>query len=213
MTLAILLATSVGTRGNRKLRMAVGLGVMAIVTWQLATVDLYTSKFWIASALGTWGIGAGLVIGPALMTIFEALPIDETMMLAGVFNIMRSLPAYLATVTLMTLWTQLTDAQFDTLRQNVRYNRPIVSETYSATRQHFTSQGSGLDESVKQSQALAAKWTHANARAFALEDVLYDLALITAVGLIPVLLVRRSNTLIHRRRQSSPAKNLTPTVA
>ena len=72
-----------------------------------------------AGVLAAWGLGAGLVIGPALMTIFEALPIDETMMLAGVFNIMRSLPAFIATVMLMTLWTQSTDAQFDTLRQNV----------------------------------------------------------------------------------------------
>jgi hypothetical protein len=213
MPLAILLGLGVGTDSNRKWRMFLGLGVMAIVTWQIATVDIYTSKFWLAGMLGAWGLGAGLVIGPALMTIFEALPIDETMMLAGVFNIMRSIPAYVATVTLMTLWTQSTDAQFDTLRQNIRCNRPVVSESFGASQQHFREQGSPRDESVRQSQALAAKWTHANARAFALQEVLCDLAIFTAVGLIPVLLVRRLHAATQRRVQPSPARKPQPAIA
>jgi MFS transporter, DHA2 family, multidrug resistance protein len=193
--------------------MFLGLGVMAIVTWQIATVDVYTSKFWLSGVLAAWGLGAGLVIGPALMTIFEGLPIDETTMLAGVFNIMRSIPAFIATVTLMTLWTQSTDAQFDTLRQNIRYNRPVVSESYGASQQHFTEHGSPHDESVRQSQALAAKWTHANARAFALQEVLRVLAIFTAMGLIPVILLRRPHAATERRMQRSPARKPRPATA
>ncbi len=201
MLISILLGITVGVRANRKHRMAVGLVIMAAATWQLASIDLYTSKYWLASMFAIWGLGAGVVIGPALMTIFEGLPPDETTMLAGVFNIMRSIPVYIATISLMTLWTQTTDAQFDMLRQNIRNNRPIVSESSEAVRQHFTNQGSPREDSIKQSQALAVKWTNSNARAFALQDVLCVLTMITLCGLVPVLLVGRRNAGIGWRQR------------
>ena len=39
---------------TRKLRIFAGMAVMALVTWRLEAVDLYTSKFWIAGWLGLW---------------------------------------------------------------------------------------------------------------------------------------------------------------
>jgi hypothetical protein len=174
--------------------MFTGLSVMVIATWQFTALDLYTSKFWISGVLSAWGAGCGLVIGPALFTIFEGLNLDETMTLAGVFNIFRSIPAYIATVTLVTFWMQATDAHFDTLRQSVQYNVPIVSQSYVDSQQRFVTRGSPHDQSVAQSHALISKWTHANARAFALQDVLRDLAFFTAAGLVAVCFVRRPDT-------------------
>ena len=190
MLAANLFGILLGEESNRRVRMFVGLTIMILSTWHLTVLDLYTSKFWLAGVLGVWGCGAGLVVGPALATIFGGLTIDETTTLAGIFNICRALPGYMATIALVTLWTQSTDAHFDTLRQNVRFNRPIVSSTYDSTQSRFIDRGSSRDQSLDQSHALVAKWTHANARAFALEDVLGDLALITSPALICVLLVR-----------------------
>src|SRR5262249_55222597 len=95
MIASILLGIAVGRARNRPLRMFTGLSVMVLATWQLGVLDLYTSKFWLAGVLAVWGTGAGLVIGPTLFTIFEGLAVDETMTLAGVFNIFRSIPAYI----------------------------------------------------------------------------------------------------------------------
>ena len=142
-----------------------------------------------AAMLSVWGLGAGLMIGPALVTIFEGLSLDEALVLAGVFNISRALPAFAAAVILGTMWSRSTDAQFDNLRQNVEYNRPIVTQSYSAAQQYFVAHGSGQEISIKQSHALVAHWTHANAKVFALEEVLRYLAMITAVGLIVALLL------------------------
>ena len=191
MIASILLGIAVGRAGNRRLRMFSGLSVMVLATWQLAVLDLYTSKFWLAGMLAAWGAGAGLVIGPALFTIFEGLALDETITLAGVFNIFRSIPAYIATVTLVTFWAQASDAHFDTLRQNVQFNRPVVSESYESSQERFVARGSPHDQSIAQSHALVARWTHANARAFALQDVLRDLAILTAAGMVFVCLIRR----------------------
>jgi hypothetical protein len=191
MIVSILLGIAIGRADNRRLRMFAGLSVMVLATWQLAMLDLYTSKFWLSGVLAAWGAGAGLVIGPALFTIFEGLALDETVTLAGVFNIFRSIPAYIATVTLVTFWTQATDARFDTLRQNVQFNRPVASESYQTSQDRFIARGSPHDQSIAQSQALVGRWTHANARAFALQDVLRDLSILTTAGLVAVCLVRR----------------------
>ena len=190
MVFSIGVGAVIGSETNRRLRMFAGLVVMLLCTWQLTVLDLYTSKFWLAAVLGLWGCGAGLVIEPTLSTIFAGLSMDDTMTLAGVFNICRALPAYIALVSLTTLWTQSTDAHFDTLRQNVRFNRPVVSTSYNTADQRFIDRGSPHDQSEKQSHALISQWTHANARAFALEDVMKDLALLLVPGLVAVCLVR-----------------------
>jgi MFS transporter, DHA2 family, multidrug resistance protein len=186
---AVLAGIAVATPENRKLRILAGFALMSLVTWQLTAVDLYTSKCLMAAMLSVWGLGAGLMIGPALVTIFEGLSLDEALVLAGVFNISRALPAFAAAVILGTMWTRSTDAQFDTLRQNVEYNRPIVAQSYSAAQQYFVARGSGRETSIKQSHALVGQWTHANAKAFALEEVFRYLAMITAAGLIAALLL------------------------
>jgi DHA2 family multidrug resistance protein len=185
------LGMSVGSQHNRRLRMAVGLAVMIVATWQFTALDMYTSKFWIATVLGVWGCGAGLVFGPALMTIFGGLSTDETMNLSGLFNITRALPAYIATMALSTYWTQATDTQFDTLRQNVRTNRPVVSQTYDDAQTRFVVHGSAHEVAAKQSHALVAGWTHANSQAFALDRVFRNLAWLTVPALVLLAFVRK----------------------
>ncbi len=130
--------------------MFVGLAVMSAATWQFFLLDMYTSKFWMAAVMGVWGLGAGLVIAPALRIMFEFLPLEEAVTLAGVFNILRALPAYIVTVTLVTFWTQGTDIQFDTLRQTVQYNVPVAQASYRSAAERFAIRGSAHSESEKQ---------------------------------------------------------------
>ncbi|HEY2827670.1 MAG TPA: MFS transporter [Pirellulales bacterium] len=208
MPLTIVLGVLFGKVHNTRLRMFAGLAVMSLATWQFMLLDMYTSKFWMAAIMGVWGLGAGLVIGPALLMIFKDLPLEDAVTLAGVFNICRALPAYIVTITLVTLWTQNTDIQFDNLRQTVRYNVPIVEASYTSARQHFVARGSAHDESAKQAQALMGQWTQVNSRAFALEDVLRDLAIVTALALAAVVAMGRLGSM----RQSKRAANATLTA-
>lgn len=198
MPISIVLGVMFGDVRNGKLRMFVGLAVMSLATWQFMLLDMYTSKFWMAAIMGVWGLGAGLVIGPALLTIFEDLPLEDAITLARVFNICRALPAYVITITMVTLWTQNTDIQFDNLRQTVQYNVPIVEASYTAAQQHFVLHGSAHDESAKQAQAMIGGWTQVNSRAFALEDVMRDLAIFSGVALVAVVLMQRSTTARNR---------------
>jgi DHA2 family multidrug resistance protein len=179
-----------GTNRNRKVRLALGLLLMTGGTALLASVDLYTAKELQAAYVAVWGAGAGLVVGPALLTAFEGLTTEQTLRTAGIFNILRSLPAFAVGAILTVLLTRQTDAQFDVLRQNIRYNRPIVEEAYHRPERHYTDRGSPQAVVGKQAQATLGKWVHANSRVFALQGIFQYLALVPAAGLVLVLLIR-----------------------
>jgi EmrB/QacA subfamily drug resistance transporter len=189
MSVALPAGTLWGTDGNRKARMFLGLALMALATGLLSVLDLYTARGWQAVHLAIWGAGAGLVVGPALLTTFEGLSTEQALRTAGVFNILRSLPVLVAAGTLGTLLTRQADAQFDVLRQTIRYNRPVVTRTLRGSEKYLLLQGSNRALAGKQAHAALGQWVHANARAFALQGVLRLLALVPAAGLVLVLLV------------------------
>lgn len=201
MTAAILGGIAIGTNRNRRPRMLLGLAVMIVATWQFASIDLYTSKEWQAVWWGVWGAGAGLIVGPVMLTAFEDLTPEQTLKTAGSFNIMRALPAYIAGSLLVTLHTQHSDAQFDVLRQNIRFNRPVVEDAFRQPEHYFTDKGSGRTEGGRQAHALLGKWLRANARAFAYQNVLQWLAVLTAVGVLLLFF-------IHPPGEDSPAEDL-----
>lgn len=191
MLVGICAGILVGRAGNRRLRITIGLAAMTAATWRLGRVDLFTSKDWIAVVMAAWGLGAGLVVGPALLTIFARLSLTQAVQMAGVFNILRALPAFVAAAALSTMWVRTTDGYFDTLRQTVQANEPIVDQTHAHAARQFRRQGSSPSLSHDQAQATTRQWTHANARAFALQTTLRQLALLTAVALpLPWLLPR-----------------------
>lgn len=189
MIVALLVGVRFGTDANRRWRMFAGLALMAITTWQLGIVDVYTAKTLQAAILALWGVGAGLVCGPALLTTFEGMSNEQTLDTAGVFNIARSLPAFIVGALLVTLLARHTDENFDWLRLNIRDNRPIVEQTLRDGRSHMVAQGSAHTVAVKQSHALLGKWVKANARAYAFQDAFRLLALAPCMGMFFVLVV------------------------
>jgi hypothetical protein len=102
-----------------------------------------------------------------------------------------------ATVVLATLWVQTTDNNFDNMRQRVDHNVPIAAASFKQAERYFQAKGSSPLHSQDQAHALMRQWTHSNARVFALQTVLRELAMVTAVALPLALLVRR--------RKSAPA--------
>jgi len=179
---------------NRRLRIGWGLALMAAATWQLAAVDLYTDKYWLAVLFAVWGTGVGLAVGPLLAVIFDGLTPAETLQGAGLFNIGRALPAFAVAACLVTLLTRDTDHHFDRLRQRITYNRPEVQRTEARTASYFADRGSGSPTDVQQSRIFMGRWVQANARAYAFQYVLTILALLTASAVLLVPLIARAGT-------------------
>lgn len=177
-------------RGGRA-RMLVGFAVMAMATGLLANVDLYTDKRWLAAFLGLWGAGAGLAIVPVMRTIFDGLTDVQTLHCAGIYNMMRMLPEYIALSLLATLLVQGSDVQFNRLRQDITYNRPQVERTNAHLDRHFSERGSSRAVSQQQARALLGRWVHVNARAYAFQQVLAYLALATAGAVLVICVVAR----------------------
>lgn len=202
MLLSIVVGIVVGHLGNRRARMAIGLTAMAVATWLLGEVDVFTAREWAASCVALWGAGAGLVVGPALVTTFAGLSNEQTLRTAGVFNVLRSLPVFLVGGLLTTFLTQRTDAHFDYLRQTVRPNQPVVADAIRRSQSHFVRQGASTLHTTPQAHATLGRWAQANARAAAFRDVFRGLALIPAVGLLLVTLVNAAER-IRREHGSS----------
>jgi DHA2 family multidrug resistance protein len=189
MLLGILAGIAVGNDGNRRLRMGWGLAIMCVAVALLASVDVYTARGWQAACAALWGLGAGLVAGPALLTTFEGLSDEEILRTAGLFNVCRSIPVFIVGGVLGVVLTQRTDAHFDYLRQTVQYNQPAVAETLRNAEGHFVERGYPAGTAARQAHATLGMWTRANARANAVRDVLLLLALAPALGLVLVLFV------------------------
>ncbi len=190
MLLALTAGIAWGNDNNRKLRMFLGLAIMTVATWRFSVVDVYTARSWQAWGMALWGMGAGLVFGPALLTAFEGLSNEQTLQTAGVFNIMRALPIFVVGGLLGTMLTQRTDVNFAWLREDIQPEHPVVSQALRTPQRHMIQRGSGQTMSTHQAHAALGKWVHANARAFAMRDVFQLLSLVPALGLFLVLLVR-----------------------
>jgi len=206
MLCTMLIGARWGRDRDRKARMFLGMAGMTALTWYIgAHVDLYWSKIPLAVAFALWAGFAGFVVGPAMLTIFHGLAPSRLAYAAGVFNIMRTLPAFAVGCMLVVLLTRQSDFNFDRLRQDITYNRPLVTETYGRMEAHFARHGSGRVLQKRQAQALMVKWVHVNAQAFGFRTVLKYLALITASGPVLILFLHPPPTLVRERQEEKKA--------
>ena len=193
-----------GRDWNRKARMFGGMAVMVLMTWYMgANVDLYWSKYQLALAFALWAGGAGFVMGPGMLTIFYGLPPSRLAHAAGVFNIMRTLPAFVMGALLVVFLTRWSDYNFDRMRLDITDNRPAVSETVKRVAKHFEGRSRGLSNGRKQAKAFMTKWVHKNARGFAFQTTLVYLALITAIGPVLVLFLHSPATIMENRKETA----------
>jgi MFS family permease len=176
-----------GAWGKRRLRLVLGLGIMALTTWRVAAVDLYVERGWIALQLALWSFGAGLATVPAMQAVFEGLSTEETFSQAGIFNLNRFLPAFVVGAALATLLSRRTDAELDRLRLNVTHNRPVIQHTIQHLRGELSAHNGLPNGPARQARAALTRWVRANARGFAVQTVLGYLALLTGAGVVLAL--------------------------
>jgi MFS family permease len=189
MLASLLAALCLGRPSDAKPRLLAGLGVMALATWRLAAVDLYTPAYQLALVLAAWGAGVGLATVPAMAGLFEGLAPAQVFLQTGIFNLNRFGPAAVVGMLLVTLVARNADAELDRLRLKVTHNRPAAGLAMAQLeRDVHTRSGLGNAPAVQARVGLGG-WVRANARVFALQTVLRYLALLTAGGLVVALAV------------------------
>jgi MFS family permease len=191
MLAGVLLSGWLSRWANRKVRLFAGLAVMAAGVWWLSSVDLYSDGGWVAMVLVVWGLGVGVATAPAMAGLFDGLAPGQVFLQTGIFNLNRFAPASVMVLLFAALLARGTDAQFDRLRTAVTHNRPAVSEAVRHVEGDLHAHTGLTNGSAAQARAVLGKWVKANARVFALQTVLRYLAMLTAGGLVLVVVMPR----------------------
>jgi len=180
MLLALFLTARYGTRSNRKFRLVLGMIGMAVCTWQLAGIDLFTDKRWLAAVLAVWAGCAGLAGSPVVCINFDSLTPKQVAASASIKNVMRVLPTMVG-VGVLTVFTDLRAAAiFDRERQTLEANRPPAADVSAWIQQQVAPFSARPADLPAQADHVIDGWVMANARVWATQAVLGYFALIAA---------------------------------
>ena len=173
-----------GTRADRKARLIVGLMGMAVGTWLLSSLDLYTDKFWTGAITAAWAAAVGLVASPLICISQEEMTPEQVASSAGIKNLMLFLPAFVGNNLLGIFIERRGDSHFDAMRQSMVPNRPPLEDVRLGLVDYFTFQGLGPQEASAQAIGLLSRFTHDYATVFAYQSGFQFLALIAASAVV-----------------------------
>ena len=187
MGTSLLLTARLGTRANRKPRLVIGLSGMAVGTWLLSGVDLYTDKRWICAVTAGWAAAAGLVASPLICISQEDMTPQQVASSASIKNLMLVLPAFVGNNLAGIFMERRTDSHFDAIRQTLMPNRPPVGDVLQQLVDYYTLQGLGPAEADRQARALIAGFARDYAAVFAYQSAFQVLALVMVVAIVLAL--------------------------
>lgn len=190
MLLALLFTTQFGTRANRKLRLVLGMLGLAICTWHLAKIDLFTDKRWLAVVLAIWAGCAGVAGSPVVCMMFDGLTRVQVAASASIKNAMRVLPSMVG-VGLLAVFTDLrSTGLFDLERQTIEPNRPPSGDVAMQIRDRIAPFSTRPSDLPAQADHVLSGWVRANATVWATQAILGYFSLIAAGAAVLSLFLR-----------------------
>jgi EmrB/QacA subfamily drug resistance transporter len=180
-----------GTRANRRARLVLGLTMMAVGTWLLSSVDLFTDKRWLAAVVALWACGAGLMASPVICTPLEGLDPQQVASSASIKNLGRVLPSFVGGGLISVLIERRTDARFDSMRQLLVTNRPPTLDVYNGLVDYLTLHGLSPGDAAGQARRMISQFLRDNATVYADQAAFQYLALLPALGVALAFLLQR----------------------
>ncbi|OWK36685.1 MFS transporter [Fimbriiglobus ruber] len=182
MLLALLFTARFGTRGNRKVRLVLGMAGLAVCTWLLTRIDLFTDKRWLAVVLAVWSGCAGCAGSPVVCITFDGLTQAQVAASASIKNVMRVLPTLIG-VGVLAVFTDLrATALFDLERQTIESNRPPAADVSLWIQDRISPYSTRPADLPAQADSVLSGWVRANATVWATQSILGYFALIAAAG-------------------------------
>ncbi len=190
MLLAILFTSRFGTRANRKLRLVAGLVGLAVCTWELARIDLFTDKRWLAAVLAVWAGCAGLAGSPVICINFDGLTREQVAASSSIKNVMRVLPTMIG-AGLLVIFTDLRATElFDLHRQTIESNRPPIADVSAEIQDRLAPFSARPSDLPAQANHVVGAWVKANATVWATQAILQYFAVIAAGAAVVSLFLR-----------------------
>jgi MFS family permease len=190
MLVALWLTKEFGTRENRKLRLVIGMLGLAVCTWQIARIDLFTDKRWLAPLLAVWAGCAGLAGSAVICINFDGLTRAQVAASASIKNVMRVLPTMIGAGFLATYTDVRAAAIFDLERQTVEANRPPGADVSARIQQQIGPYSLRPADVPAQANHVVNGWVNANARVWATQAVIEWFAVVAGVGVVLSLFLR-----------------------
>jgi DHA2 family multidrug resistance protein len=190
MATSLALGARFGHRSNRKGRLVVGLAIVALGTWFLSGLDLFTDKRWLASVIALWAFGAGLMASPVICTPLEGLDPQQVASSASIKNLFRVLPSFVGGGMISVLIERRTDARFDSMRQLLTPNRPPTLDVYRGLIDYLTLHGSSPEDASAQARKMIGQFVRENATVYADQAAFQYLTLLPLLGVALAFLLR-----------------------
>ncbi len=192
LTMAATLAMTAmwGTRADRKPRLVLGLSGMALGTWILSGIDLYTDKLWTCGVTAAWAAAAGLVASPLICISQEDMTPQQVASSSSIKNLMLVLPAFVGNNLAGIFIERRGDAHFDAIRQTLVPNRPPVGDVFRQLVDYYLLNGLGPAEADRQARAMIAGFARDYAGVFAYQAALQVLAAVMLAAIVLALTLR-----------------------
>jgi MFS transporter, DHA2 family, multidrug resistance protein len=190
MATSLALGARFGHRSNRRTRMIIGLAIVAVGTWLLSGLDLFTDKRWTASVIALWAFGAGLMASPVICTPLEGLDPQQVASSASIKDLFRVLPSFIGGGIISVLIERRTDARFDSIRQLLTPNRPPTLDVYRGLVDYLTMHGFSPDDASAQALKIISQFVRENATVYADQAAFQYLALLPLLGLALAFLLK-----------------------
>jgi MFS family permease len=182
MVLVQILVARFATRDSRKRRLVIGMLGLALCTWELARIDLFTDKRWLAVVLALWSASAGLAGAPVVCITFDGLTREQVAASASIKNLMRVLPTSIGAGLLAIVINWRETAIFDLERQTIEENRPGVAGATAWIQDQIAPHSLRPNDLPEQARGVVANWVRANASVWADQSILRFFALLTFLG-------------------------------
>lgn len=168
-----------------------GLLILAVATWQLSSITIYSPFWWLQSMLVLRGLALGLTVQP--LTVFGLSEVKPRQLgqASSMNTVMRSISSSLGIAVLATLVQSQTKIHYAHLAEQATANSPL-GQLFTRLQALFVARGA--DTHAAQSAALQVIYRLVQRQSFilALQDAFTLTVVIIALAIISVLFVRGS---------------------
>lgn len=176
------------TEDSRQLRLILGMGLASITVWQLAEIDLYTSKYWTSGVLFLVGSALGMVVLPVLAYAQYGLDPKYAAYAASIGLTVLVLPITLVEAGTDIAMVRWTDTYTDSLSLALEDGRAVLENVTAHVTLVLAEKGGepSLEDKVK---TVLADWQRDNASFCAYQTVLRWVAFLPLLGIIAAIAI------------------------
>ncbi len=189
-----------------------GLLILALATWQLTNISIYSSFGWLQFMLVLRGLALGLTVQPLTVATLSEIRPRDLAQASALSTVNRAVASSLGIAILATLVQTQSLVHFGHIVERITATSPIA-QYIPAIQAYYVSQGSDLFSAHQAALQLIALFIQRTAFVLAVQDAFRLTIVIIAVALIATFFVRGTRRQRNVPPQSGPQAKQSPVSA